>query len=70
MGETFAISVLFGISKREGISQEQAFGVAAAIIAALGLPIFCLVRDTNINICRKKKEKEKELEQELLLPPT
>jgi len=48
VGETFAMSVLFGYSKRDDVSQNEAFSVAAIIIAALGLPVFCLVRNPKI----------------------
>lgn len=48
VGEAFAIAVLFGISKKEGRSQNEAFAIAAAIVAALSLPVFCLVRDPKL----------------------
>ena len=53
VGEAFAMSVLFGISKREDVDQIEAFAYAAAIVACLGLPILCLV--TNVKVKDKKK---------------
>lgn len=40
LGEAFAMVVLFGYSKRENVSQEQAFRMAACVI--LGLTIITL----------------------------
>lgn len=55
IGETFAMSVLFGYSKREDVSQTKAFCVAAIIIGVLSLFILCLVRNPKIKESNKKK---------------
>lgn len=42
------MSVLFGFSKKESVSQDEAFAFAAAIVACIGLPVFCIVRNVKI----------------------
>ena len=48
IGETFAMSVLFGISRIEGVSQQEAFSYSAAIIAVLSFPLLGIIRNVEI----------------------
>lgn len=48
LGETFAMSVLFSISKKEGVSQNEAFSIAALMLGVLSLVTLLIVRDPTI----------------------
>ena len=48
LGETFAMSVLFSISKQEGVSQNEAFTIASVIVGVLSLVILFIVRNPTI----------------------
>ena len=48
MGETFAMTFLFGFSKRENVTQNIAFAIAAVTIGVLSL--FTLLVVTNPEI--------------------
>lgn len=48
IGETFAMSVLFGISKPTKVSQNMAFCYAALITCFLALFTLCLVKNPEI----------------------
>ena len=50
IGETFAMSVLFGISKPEGVNQNQAFFYAAVITGSMSLLICCFVTNMKIKV--------------------
>ena len=50
-GEVFAIGVLFQISKNRDIPLTDSFTMAAVIIACMGAPLLCIVR--NVKIKRK-----------------
>ena len=56
LGETFAMSVLFSFSKKETVSQNLAFSMAAITVGVMSLGVLCIVTnraikvpDTNIN---------------------
>lgn len=48
IGETFAMTVLFGISRIENVSQQEAFSYSAAIIAVLAFPLLGIIRNVDI----------------------
>ena len=54
IGETFAMSVLFGYSKNENVNQGQAFLVAAIIIGSLSLLTLFFVRNPKIKQAKQK----------------
>ena len=48
LGETFAMSVLFGFSKKESVSQNEAFLMAAITVGVLSLGLLCIVKNREI----------------------
>jgi len=44
------MSVLFGFSKQQGISQFEAFSMAAAVVGVLSFFTLCLVRNPKIKV--------------------
>ena len=48
LGESFAIGVLFAISSSERYTEAESFAINACIIACMGAPLFCLVRNVEI----------------------
>ena len=55
LGEAFAMVVLFGYSKRDGVTQEEAFRFAAIFLLALAIITLFVVKEPN-----SKKEKKNE----------
>ena len=48
IGETFAMTVLFGFSKRDNVTQDVAFAMAAITVAVLALFTLLIVRNPEI----------------------
>ena len=55
LGEAFAMVVLFGYSKRDGVTQEEAFRFAAIFLLALAIITHFVIKEPN-----SKKEKKNE----------
>ena len=58
MGEAFAMSVLFGISKRPDVSIVEGFTIASVIIITMAMPVLCLVKDPQIKSSGVQRDEE------------
>ena len=48
LGESFAMAVLFSISTNGRFTEAESFAINACIIACMGAPLYCLVRNVEI----------------------
>lgn len=67
-GEAFAISVMFGYSKRAEVSHYEAFAVAAILIALLSSVFLCIVRNPKVKLYPAKETTEEGSRQEYRPP--
>ena len=56
IGEMFAMTVLFGISKNPNVTQERAFLYSAIIVFFLALVILFIVRDPVLKENKKNRQ--------------